>query len=874
VTRRRTAVVLASLLAGIGVVAPVVANATSAADFTKTVTVKRVDLVAGKSITVDERTVSVSVDQTKNLADRQGIQVTWSGAHPTGGIVADTNSAAANGEEYPVVLMQCRGVDSTSVPKSQQLSPETCWTQTPSERYGFDYSTPWPIWRLDRWAPLSERGQYVDVSKPRPTSCSSPAMAERWVAFIGADGKRYPGGAGGCAGSPPEMTALGSTLALPGNTTYGVTDAKGRGSALFNVRTAENNASLGCSQDVPCSLVVIPIMGVSCDVDAAQIPPAQRPTGTDLTDAASACQAKGVYQPGELQQPNKFPDKAVTGSMWWSASNWRNRISVPLSFAPSANVCDITSGGSSVDIYGSELMTQATTQWSPKFCLDPAKTAVHHVQTGEPQAASLLKVGSINAALVSDVPDGGWGKPVVNAPVGMTGFVIAYSIDNENGQPYGKLRLDARLLAKLMTESYPDLNIIKSDYPALSGNPLNLAQDPEFQALNPGVPTSVSTDAAATLLLLNSDSDVIHALTSYINADPEARAWLNGTPDPWGMVVNPNYKDIALPRTGWPLLDQFEPLSYYRPGVNDCLAAAPVPFLPLVANPLNRFGYVSLAMQFSIAQSQTVCYLPSPIPGDTAGAKLVPVGRQTGGHRFMLGLTTMPDAARYHLATAALQTYVAPSAAPNLATTAGRTFVRPDTAGLQAAAALLRPDAKTQTWDFPYDSIATDQGSADAYPGAMLVSASVPTSGLADTDAKAYAAWVDYASSTGQQPGASLGQLPAGYLPLTAANGLGDQAAYSACAADAIAAQQAAVPSVSGGCQTSGGGTPPPSGGNSPPPSGGNSPPPTQPTAALGTTVAFEAGTLGVVLPALLAAALLAALMVPITILRTRRRAR
>ncbi len=37
---------------------------------------------------------------------------------------------------------------------------------------------------------------------------------------------------------------------------------------------------------------------------------------------------------------------------------------------------------------------------------------------------------------------------------------------------------------------------------------------------------------------------MIRALTTYINDDPAARAWLNGKPDPWGMVVNPAYRHI------------------------------------------------------------------------------------------------------------------------------------------------------------------------------------------------------------------------------------------------------------------------------------------------------------------------------------------
>jgi hypothetical protein len=878
------------------VVVPGSADASSSAAFDRSVTASRTNLVNGKSVVVDKRTINVTVDKTTNLTDRQGIVVNWSGAHPTGGTVADVNSATASGEEYPVVLIQCRGVDSTSVPKAQRLSPQSCWTQTPSERLGIDFGSEWPLWRMDQYAARADRGRYVNVVDPRPSACGSKAMAEYWVPFVGANGHTYPGGAGGCAGSPPEMQAIGSTLGLPGNTTYGITDSHGRGTALFNVRSSESNASLGCSDKVPCSLVVIPIMGMSCDEEAAGLPPAERPSPDDLAAAVTTCEKAGVYQAGEPAVPNKFSDGAVQGSMWWAASNWRNRISVPLDFAPSASVCDITGGHASVDIYGSELMAQATTQWSPTFCLDPDKTAVHHVQTGEPQAANLLKVSSIDAALVSDVPAGGYGSPVVNAPVGVSGFAITYSIDGENGQPYTKLRLDPRLLAKLMTESYPDLAVIKSDYPALSSNPLNLAQDPEFQALNPGIPTNIVSDAASTLLLLNSDSDVIHALTSYINADPEARAWLHGAPDPWGMVVNPHYKDISLPRTDWPLLDTFEPLSYYRPGVNDCQALAPVPYLPLVASPLNRFSYVSLAMQYSLAQSTTACYLPSPIPGDTSGAKLVAAGRQAGGRHFMLGVTTLPDAARYHLATASLQTYVAADAPANLSSTTGRTFVAPTTVSLVAAASTFKADDGTMSWTVPYDSL-IDQKNADAYPGTMIAYASVPTTGLPTSEAQAYAAWIRYAAGQGQVPGSSLGQLPAGYLPMTQANGLGQQATYAKVAADAVAAQEGKVPALDatsyagssdpngnnggtnsgggttnsgGGTTNSGGGTP---NGSGPTPSGG-SPSGSPAPVSLGDTVGLNASAVGMILPILLGVAVIAGLMIPATLLRTRWRSK
>ena len=78
----------------------------------------------------------------------------------------------------------------------------------------------------------------------------------------------------------------------------------------------------------------------------------------------------------------------------------------------------------------------------------------------------------------------------------MTGWGIAFIADDAQGKPVTTLNLDARLLAKLLTESYPDSasgqlgwqltdatgNVLST---ALRTNPISLLQDPEFKALNP-----------------------------------------------------------------------------------------------------------------------------------------------------------------------------------------------------------------------------------------------------------------------------------------------------------------------------------------------------------------------------------------------------
>src|SRR5208283_1566607 len=186
-----------------------------------------------------------------------------------------------------------------------------------------------------------------------------------------------------------------------------------------------------------------------------------------------------------------------------------------------------------------------------------------------------------------------------------------------NGQPYTDLKLTPLLLAKLLTESYPADLAVQQEDPALSHNPLNITLDPEFQQLNPGItPNSLgASEAASELMAMAGDSDVMEALTTYITDDPTARAWLNGTPDQWGMVVNPAYKGIQLPVDQWPLLSTFEPTAYYQSDNNDCLYNDPVPYLPLVAAPLATMEDISESLQYNLPNSTTLC--SQPVPGSS-----------------------------------------------------------------------------------------------------------------------------------------------------------------------------------------------------------------------------------------------------------------
>ena len=821
------------------------ASASSAFSATKTVT--RDHLISGVTTTVDSRTISLSVSATQDLRGLQQVDVAWTGARPTGGAVSDVNNGSLGvALEYPMVLLECRGIDSPSAPAGSQLDPTTCWSAYMGRRAltdnpNFTGHTAFPPWRLDAYASADQRGPVVGLptdpnavlagSNPPTTAgaalagCNNRQPIEYWLPFLAANGDVfYPGGGVGsgeaCPGFPQPPEALGTapeaTLTFPSNETYAETGLDGRGRARFDIFTANENASLGCSDTVPCSLVAIPIMGIGCDVAAAGLPSEDVPPTSTAAQAEATCELSGRRQPGV---PNSEPDLAVSGRLWWAASNWRNRITVPLGFAPVKDACSLTGGGQAeVDIYGAEMMTEATAQWNPHFCLDPSLFILKHVATPEPTARNILAKGNTVAAYSSYDPPGTYGSPVVNAPVAITGFAISFAIDDDAGNEVTSLRLNARLLAKLLTQSYVDdpTNFAPQD-PAISHNPTNIIGDPEFDTLNPEIsaptPNPITGwgnrnvgyksgyEAASVLYSLSSDSDVMHALTSYIINDPEARAWLNGTPDPWGMVVNPHYNqsvpapEISIPTQSWLLLDTARTTAGQTGGTisltpfGPCTDLIASPYLGLVAAPASQMLRIAQAVEFAWPLSTTNCIvIDNPNSSGVLPQKVARDPRQPPGNRFVLGVTSLGEADRFGLRTASLQTSAASAVPGQFTPPDQRTFVGPNNASLRAATELLTPDAASQTWQLP-SNLETLPAAAGAYPGTMVVNAEIPTTGLSSTDATNLAKFLRFAAGPGQQPGTGIGQLPAGYLPMTSADGAGALVAYTNAAADAVAAQ-------------------------------------------------------------------------------------
>jgi ABC-type phosphate transport system substrate-binding protein len=811
--RAGRSVILAVVLLSFGVLAPHRALAVAAswpAGFSQTKTVTRVNLINGKNVLVDKRKVILSVNITQSLTDRQVVEVKWSGAHPTGGVDTNPNDAVdGQYQEYPMVILQCHGFAHDKAPLAEQITPETCFTSTPSERfYAASASAPFPPWRLDRYATAAgQRNATVNQPDPVPAECGLWPGPRFWLPYENAQRKVFPVGQGGCAGMPSEMSLTGGLGDRPANDTFAVTRPDGRGSAAFDIAAGPSYPDLGCSRTVPCALVAIPVMGISCDPAARKMPSDDRPTPAELPAAAAECVQAGFFKPGQLPpggepSPANQQELSVTGSLWWAASNWRNRFVVPLTFAPQPGACR---AATLLQISGSELMDQAEPQWQPHFCRNRKLFALSYLPEGEPEAVEQLAQGTIESAFVSEQPQHGFRKPVVHAPVAATGFAVSFVIDGASGKPVTTLRLDPRLLAKLLTESYPGVPDVAEGDPELlhkcpgvpvvgsklCTNPLTITRDPEFQALNPGLPAdALSQISQATLMIPANASDEIWALTAYINASPAARAWLDGKPDPWGMAVNSAYQGMALPVSTWPLLSSYEPADWVngQRGPQPCYEQDPVPVLPLIDTPVADLETSAEDVQFASSPSPLNCIGPMP-------DHLVALGPQPAGQRFLLGITSLADARRYGLGTASLLTYTKPGTPAKFTSPAGMTFTAPGNAALARAAGLLVPDARNHTWDLPYPLYAEDsKKAAGAYPGTMLVYADIPTKHLPAQDALDYARFLTFAVTTGQTQGGAAGDLPAGYLPLTPAGHLGAEAQYALASARAVAAQKGQIP--------------------------------------------------------------------------------
>lgn len=697
--RRAAAATALTLLAALLVtpIGPAPAVAATGDGFSQTKTLTR-----GSGETLQ---ATLEVNDTKELINRQVLRLSWKGLLPSHQVIYPQpaqNASVGLQLQYPVVVLQCSKPD----PAKQD-----CYFNRPMAQ---EQSNPAATWDTHQGADERDAGHvqpFQAVTRAEPYSMKPGDVPPDF-------GTTNFGGTAGVEPTDPDGTRSG---------------------VRFEVRDAITTPSLGCSSQRQCSLVVIPVMDLDC-----------------TADAGPSCTSGPLGPVGKYNGVEADRNQTLVASSWSLGSNWRNRFVVPLTFAPLDTACNATDARPQRAIVGSEVADMAFRSWGQKMCVDPAGPKIAHVRQGENVARIALTTQSASsygadAALVTR-PVTESPRPIGHAPVLATGFAISYAVDvyvRSDGDPktpyeYADLRLNARLLAKLLTQSYPGAYGRNAKHPDVGANPATLFYDPEFLALNPqypqlsqGVAGNDNNYGPEGLTVITNDSDAYYELTRYVADDPVANAWLHGEPDEHGMVVNPAWKGDELPTAQFQLRDQWVgPTTKEK----NCSEMPALSSIQSTAPTLEQSVY-------SIVDSSPafqVCDIDS-----TNAYNWIKPAREYFPQRVYLAVTSTAYASAYGLESASLQT---PSG----------TFVAPTQAAMTKALATVETDTATGTQRIDHDKLA-----ADAYPGTMPVYLAVPTSGLGKEEAASYADVIRRAVSDAYQtPGGSVGQLPAGYAPL------------------------------------------------------------------------------------------------------------
>jgi hypothetical protein len=506
----------------------------------------------------------------------------------------------------------------------------------------------------------------------------------------------------------------------PENTSYATTSPNGTGLADIQLLTAAEAPQLGCNKGHACSLVIEPSQGGNVFE-----------TPADCNDHS---EDTGLSDVGEIAFSH------------YGTCSWKDRIIVPLRFAPTPTDCPVRNPDFSV--IGSPMLERAMSSWQAALCSisDPLSIQYDSAQN-EPLARTDFTAGTDDVALTTlPAGSGTSAHPFVYAPVAVSAESVAYWVDNPaTGKPITHLKLDARLVAKLLTQSYNfDFEACgKGVIPtkglgcdnAVDNDPVSLFADKEFQQLNPNL-ASVG-DGFQIPTVLSGASDMTWELTRWVAADKEAKAFVDGSFDPWGSHVNTDYLDMQLPTNTLNAMDPFPPVAHRY-----------VPYFPLS----------------QVAQYQVDDWYPATDWQPDVNGNYDKLEPEIPGNRALFAIIDQGDAAAYDLPVAALQNaagrYVAPtdasmSAALNDMTTASNHITQQvsltaGVSGKTAAKKALNAEIKR------------------AYPLTMVIYAMVPTGGIGKNKAAKIAQWLDFVANQGQQPGTAPGQLPPGYIPLTA----------------------------------------------------------------------------------------------------------
>jgi hypothetical protein len=498
----------------------------------------------------------------------------------------------------------------------------------------------------------------------------------------------------------------------PSNTSYAITQSNGTGSADIQIYTGDQNQFLGCSTTHKCSLVIVDAQGGNT-LD----------TPADCSDHSND---NGFLDTGEYEFTALEP--AGQPSIYCS---WIKRIVIPLTFAPSASGCP--DRAANFTAAGSPMLADAMEQWEAGVCEGSSPITVqYNGSLNEYEARQEFAEGLSDMAFATQpIPSGTTTtRKYTYAPVAVSAVSIAYWVDNsQTGQPYTSMKLDARLVTKLLTTSYAFGNdgcsstVTSNCDGNVDGNPTSLYEDPEFEELNPSITSPANENGTQIPTVEAGQSDMTWTLTSWIQADKEASSFLAGTFDPWGTHVNTDYLGETYPEDAFTTQDSFAEVSYqYSP-----------------VYPLSKVAWYQ-ALNWVPGTEDT----KDPLTGNYDD-----LPQESVGDRDLFAILDQPDAARFAFPAVAIKNH------------AGK-YVEPTTTSMRAALNDMTTNSDGITESFNQDS-----NDPKAYPLTMIIYAIVPTSGISHTKAEKIAQFLDYVAGQGQTSGVDAGQLADGYLPLS-----------------------------------------------------------------------------------------------------------
>ncbi|MFC0532545.1 hypothetical protein [Phytohabitans kaempferiae] len=691
--------------------------------------------------------LAVTVSKTRDLSN-EAIVVSWTGARPT--------PRRMLGVDY-LQLMQCWGD-----PAAANFR-ETC-------QFGMDLDRPFlPGGAVSVDAVNSGRRALIttppDPDYPVPDP-QEPLEGARMVPFLSVTGERSKDGSpaqpygrielsGGTSREETDVDVMGRYAAkeTTNEYPYALTGGDGTGRVVFEVQNDQFAPHLGCGAAVatptgtgprPCSLVIVP---------------------------------RGFHHP--YTGADVSGTSAIHGSPFAPAV-WQHRIVVPLEFNPVEGSCPLDR--SERRTAGTEVIAEAITSWQPAICSGEGPV-IGYSAIGDFEATFQVTNPAENAPglVYSPEPVTATSPAYLHAPVAVSGTVVALNIDyniidpqHVSGEPTPEeierlralavsgLKLTPRLMAKLLTQSYRR-DAMGPVGQAGRANPASIRVDNEFLTLNPEFRYWPREEAATLdgLMVTVGSSTAARDLWRWILADPEAKAWLDGTPDEDGMVVNENYRGVFTPTPEtFPKADPRCVANLGGDGVEYQLCG------------LERFPYMGTmaeaALQTLRANAKVKETLLRPQPGEVAPwlddpqYRYLELPRKTPGARFAMSVTDSSAAARYGL-------YAAQLCKPKRDTSGA--LVMPDDCRSPSTAAMSAALATASASGVEGVDV-IDPAKAWAAPGAYPLT--TITYAIGDTSDPAdarrdYARLLRYAAGPGQAPGQADGQLPDGYLPLPAA---------------------------------------------------------------------------------------------------------